>query len=806
LLLLSAAVSPETRAALALSPAVRPLPTAISVVALRAIRSPADPRDTTAGRRPLFAHSPQQSSPSSVWGPMGAVKTLLLGLAAGVAVATWGWWQRRPHSPLLQAMSASSEGSFALLTIASHKLINLDEEVRQAAIPRPPEDAAAPDGKAPGEDIDGDADEVGMGAETSGTEKKERRRRERGDASSRVTMGAPGSQGFVSVRLESIALNYGTQEVLKNATWEVKTGERVGLVGANGGGKSTMLRMLVGEVEPSAGQVVKTPNNLKLAFLRQEFYDELDPTRTLKEELLSVFAEESRILRELKEAEAALEDCLDDPERMQEVIETVTRLQVEAEKKDASRVDSKVEKAIQMMGFSEADIGLPVALFSGGWKMRIGLGKVLLQEPNILLLDEPTNHLDLVTVEWLERFLQEQSLPMVIVSHDREFLNQVATKIVDIEAGETTSWEGNYETFVRNKANRLKQWQEEYEAQQKVIREARAYIGANKMNPLKASQVAKRERDLESFTMDPTKVVRRPPSAGKPFVFRFPPAPHLQEEVCRLRDVTHGYSDTILIQDASLRVLPGDRMAFLGPNGSGKSTLLRLILGTEIPTGGGDAGLGHRSVIANYFEQNQANALDLTKTVMESVQEASTGTESENDLRALLGKFLFKGDAIHKRVAALSGGEKARLALCRMMLRPANVLILDEPTNHLDIPAKEMLEEAIQHYDGTVLIVSHDRYFVSQTATTIVEIKDKRLVRYEGDYRYYLEKNSHVDEKVARRYLSGSKGIQKAKVVDLEALQKERVKEKLSKHFSRDNVTSGKKDKGVKNAKRMQVT
>jgi ATPase subunit of ABC transporter with duplicated ATPase domains len=631
------------------------------------------------------------------------------------------------------------------------------------------------------------------------SEEPEKRQRERGDASSRMNMLGGNQPAFVSCKLQDVMLNFGSQQVLKNASWEVKTGDRVGLVGANGGGKSSQLKMLIGDIEASAGEIVKQPSSLKLAFLRQEFYDELDLDRTLKEELMSVFTEETKLMEELAEVEKEIETTMDDVDKMQEVIERVTDLQVKAEKMGVSLLDSKVEKCIDMMGFAVEDSGLPVSAFSGGWKMRIGLGKILLQEPNILLLDEPTNHLDLETVGWLENFLKEQSIPMVIVSHDREFLNQVATKIVDCENGETTTWEGNYEMFMKQKAQAKEKQQKAYEAQQKKLREAKQFINQNKMTPSKASQVSRKQKVVDEMSANP---VKRPWDGGKPFVFRFPLAPKLNEEVSNLSHMTHGYGDNHLFNDVTFRIQPGERIAFLGPNGAGKSTLLRLVLGFEKPLEG-KAGLFHRSVIANYFEQNQADALDLTKTVLQSVEEAADMDMLSNDLRALLGKFLFKGDAVHKKVESLSGGEKARLSLCLMMLRPANVIVLDEPTNHLDIPAKEMLEEALQHFDGTVLIVSHDRYFVSQTATTIVDIQDQKLVRYEGDYRYYLEKHKDVEEKVSTRYIAGSAGIQSARVIDQESMQKQKQKQKMSKHLSqKGNLSSGKKGKGVKNAKR----
>eukprot|EP00611_Tribonema_gayanum_P020022 TRINITY_DN3582_c0_g1_i1.p2 TRINITY_DN3582_c0_g1~~TRINITY_DN3582_c0_g1_i1.p2 ORF type:complete len:315 (-),score=163.21 TRINITY_DN3582_c0_g1_i1:266-1210(-) len=309
------------------------------------------------------------------------------------------------------------------------------------------------------------------------------------------------------------------------------------------------------------------------------------------------------------------------------------------------------------------------------------------------------------------------------------------------------------------------------------------------------SQIKSREKAIERM-LTGSDAIKKPPRPGKPFVFRFPPAPRASAEVLSMEGVTHGYGPKPLFEHANLLVERGQRIAFLGPNGVGKSTFLRLAMGLEQPAGGGSARFGP-SVLANYFQQNQADALDLDKTVLEVVEDASSG-QSYNELRKLLGQFLFKGDAVQKKIRQLSGGEKARVALCTFMLRPANLLVLDEPTNHLDIPAKEMLEEALQHFDGAVLVVSHDRYFVSQVANTICVLEEGQLKRYEGDYRYYMEQNEQLLGKVESRYVEGVNGIQSAKVVDLTEITKDK------RNFGGKGGPSGDKTKGVKNAKRMK--
>jgi ATPase subunit of ABC transporter with duplicated ATPase domains len=489
--------------------------------------------------------------------------------------------------------------------------------------------------------------------------------------------------GYSSLRLEGVGITFRDQEVLKDVTWGVQTGDRIGLVGANGAGKTTQLRILAGELEPTTGDVVKSSSDLRVAMLRQEFVDELVKTRTLKEEFMSVFEQENAILQDLRSAEKELEAMgPDDADKMQEILDKMQNLQNKAENKGVYALEARVKKIMDLMGFTDDEGDDLVASFSGGWKMRIGLGKVLLKEPNILLLDEPTNHLDLESVEWLEEFLRQQNIPMIIVSHDREFLDQVCTKIVDAEGGICREYDGNYSRFLELKKARMDAWNAAYNAQEKKIKEERAWI--NKFKLKQPQAVKQREAKLEKF-MKSEDYVQKPPFLGKPFVFRFPDAPRLSPEVAEVKHLSHAYrngeTENKLFHDTDLFVQKGDRIAVVGPNGSGKSTLLRLMLGREKPDAG-TADIVGQNVVANYFEQNQADALDLDKTVIETIQAAGSD-QSYNELRALLGKFLFKGDAVDKKVRFLSGGEKARLSLACMMLKSANLLILDEPTNHL---------------------------------------------------------------------------------------------------------------------------
>ncbi|NET40009.1 MAG: ABC-F family ATP-binding cassette domain-containing protein, partial [Cyanothece sp. SIO1E1] len=396
---------------------------------------------------------------------------------------------------------------------------------------------------------------------------------------------------------------------------------------------------------------------------------------------------------------------------------------------------------------------------------------ILLQKPDLLLLDEPTNHLDLETIEWLETYLKGLNTPMVIVSHDREFLDRLCTQIVETERGVSTTYLGNYTAYLQQKAEAQTAQLSAYERQQKELEKQQAFVDRFRASATRSTQAKSREKQLEKIES-----IEAPTANLRTLRFRFPPSPRSGREVVEIKDLVHAYDDKILFLGADLLIERGDRIAFLGPNGAGKSTLLRLIMGTEQPSEG-LVKLGDHNVIVGYFEQNQAEALDLQKTVMETIHDEVPDWKNEA-VRTLLGRFLFSGDLVAKQVAALSGGEKARLALARMLLGPTNLLILDEPTNHLDIPSKEMLEAALQDYEGTVIIVSHDRYFISKVANKIVEIRDGDLRLYRGDYHYYLEKISAEKEQARLEAIAAHKA---AKAQAKRAKQKDKAKAKKAK-------------------------
>ncbi|AVH70861.1 ABC-F family ATP-binding cassette domain-containing protein [Nostoc sp. 'Lobaria pulmonaria (5183) cyanobiont'] len=552
------------------------------------------------------------------------------------------------------------------------------------------------------------------------------------------------------LRLEHISKIYPTGEVLKDINWEVKPGDRIGLVGVNGAGKSTQLKIISGEIEPTGGEIIR-PNSLHIAYLNQEF--EVDPTRTVREEFWTVFKEANEVQLSLAHIPQEMETAT--TEELDRLIDKLDRLQRKFEALDGYNLDARIGKILPEMGFGLEDGDRLVSAFSGGWQMRMSLGKILLQKPDLLLLDEPTNHLDLETIEWLENYLRGLVTPMVIVSHDREFLDRLCTQIVETERGVSSTYLGNYSAYLSQKAESQSAQLSAYERQQKELEKQQTFVDRFRASATRSTQAKSREKQLDKIER-----IEAPIAGIRTLHFRFPPAPRSGREVVDIKDLTHLYGDKILFLAANLLIERGDRIAFLGPNGAGKSTLLRVIMGMEPPTEG-SVQLGDHNVIPGYFEQNQAEALDLKKTVMETIHDEVPDWDNQ-EVRTLLGRFLFTGDTVFKAVGALSGGEKARLALAKMLLRPANLLILDEPTNHLDIPAKEMLEEALQNYDGTAIVVSHDRYFISQVANKIVEIRDGEFRVYLGDYHYYLQKIAEEKEQAKLAAIEAEKAAKKA--------------------------------------------
>eukprot|EP00242_Pyramimonas_sp_CCMP2087_P017790 CAMPEP_0198213512 /NCGR_PEP_ID=MMETSP1445-20131203/28911_1 /TAXON_ID=36898 /ORGANISM="Pyramimonas sp., Strain CCMP2087" /LENGTH=718 /DNA_ID=CAMNT_0043888171 /DNA_START=76 /DNA_END=2232 /DNA_ORIENTATION=+ len=578
------------------------------------------------------------------------------------------------------------------------------------------------------------------------------------------------------VRLEGISKAFKNVEILKDVSWECKKGERVGLVGNNGCGKTTQLQIIIGKMQADSGNVIMAPR-AEVAYLTQEF--EVVMQRTVREEFMSVYAKQQKIQQEMEETEAAIGGCLEDMDRMQELLDKLDKLQQQANNTDMYSMDKSIDGMMGSLGFTEDDNDRLVASFSGGWQMRMSLGKILLQKPDLLLLDEPTNHLDLDTVEWLETYLKSQEVPMVIVSHDRAFLDQLCTKIVETERGVAKTWKGNYSDFVSQKNTWVTQQMTKWERQQKELAAT-----ADMINRLSGGGQAGRaeaaKKALEKMKSEGEMIEK--PFIQKKRMYRFPQSEKSGRVVARVENMSHNYGNKVLFEDANLLVEAGERIAIVGPNGCGKSTFLRLLLNNEKPNSG-ILELGEHNIVPIYFEQNQAEALDPSETVLATLEHAAP-REPAHKLKALLGRFQFQGDMIHKRVEFLSGGEKARVALAKFMVTPATLMVLDEPTNHLDIQSKEMLEEAVKHFEGTVIAVSHDRYFLREIATRVIDVKEGQFKTYEGDYQYFLESNEEAAAK-EERFNAKEEEVRKDNIKAKSKMSKAE-KMKLKKEKARD--------------------
>jgi ATPase subunit of ABC transporter with duplicated ATPase domains len=642
----------------------------------------------------------------------------------------------------------------------------------------------------------------------------------------------------------------------------------VGLVGVNGAGKTTQLQLITGTLTPDDGVVLRQSARMRIAYLTQEF--DVVPTRTVREEFMSAYSDQLDVLRRTEEVQKELEAMgassgggegegsggAVDMDRMGALLDELQELTSAAADLDVSLLDKKVDEMMPELGFGPDDNDRLVASYSGGWQMRMCLGKILLQDPDLLLLDEPTNHLDLGAIEWLETYLRERAgdVPMVVVSHDREFLDRLCTKIVETELGVATSYKGNYSQFVAQKAERAaaqwvawEKWNKEVARQRDLV--DRLAGGAQ------SGRAAAAEKELERLGLPSERVEK--PFVPKKRAFSFPNADHSGQKVLEIDGLRHGYGGRILFDDASLEVEKGERVAVLGPNGAGKSTLLRLVMGREAPEAG-KCSLGNHNVVANYFEQNQAEALDGRLTVLETLERAAPDAKlmvkrwffllcpvffflllfearektrcgrerkthpslslsslslsplcpqksnyphhPKQEIKALLGRMQFAGKAMHKKAEVLSGGEKARLALAKFMLTKGTLLVLDEPTNHLDIPSKEMLEEALLGFSGAVIAVSHDRYFLRRVATRVVAVEGCQLVDYEGDYARFLDKNARERGAMAKKEAQAKEVSQDAIRAKSKMSKAEKMLAKKAK--AKEFAAGGKKGGVTKNAKR----
>jgi len=533
------------------------------------------------------------------------------------------------------------------------------------------------------------------------------------------------------LQLTDISKAFVKQTVLEDVNLRVGRESRIGLIGRNGGGKSTLLRMMMGQVEPDTGTIYKAPG-LSVNCLSQE--PQITPGNTLEEELKSVFS----ALNTLQAEEAALlarwESLSGDAQL--KAFDRLHHLHQEMDRLDVHNVDAKISRMVTGLGFSLDELGRNVEQFSGGWQMRINLAKVLLVGADILLLDEPTNHLDLEACEWLESFLNNYDGGLIVVSHDRRFLDSVVTEIAEVELGHLTVWSGNYSSFLTQKAEFLERETNAADRQQKELAKQTAFVERFRASATKSTQAKSREKQLQKIErLEAPKINTQRMSVSFPIEYAS------GKHVLTIRNLAKGFNQNKLFQNVNADLLRAQRVFLLGENGCGKTTLFRLILGLENPDFG-EISMGH-NVSCGYFSQNQLETLAPNATVFDTLHNTRPDMK-QTDIRGLLGRFLFTGDQVFKKVSTLSGGEKSKLALAKLMLTGPNTLFLDEPTNHMDIPAKEVLEGAFQQYEGSILCISHDRYFIQQLATDIWEIYQGQLLMYPGGYEYYLQKRDEI--------------------------------------------------------------
>lgn len=556
--------------------------------------------------------------------------------------------------------------------------------------------------------------------------------------------------------------------------FEVKKGERIAVVGRNGAGKSTLLKMIADEIDFDSGEIHK-PQSVVLGYFAQSSH--VNSNDTIYNEMLSVFAETIKLKGQLEELSLKMAEEDPSSEQYLRIIEQYQNLNHRFELMSGYTYESEINNILNRFKFNEIGFDQKISNLSGGQKTRLALAKLLLQKPDVLILDEPTNHLDIDTIEWLEGYLKKYSGAVVIVSHDRYFIDQIATTVYEIEYRKCTKYKGNYSDYIDQKAVSYASLMKQYEKQQKEISKMEDFISRNIVRASTTKRAQSRRKLLDKMER-----IEIPKINDKSIGITFEIDRRSGNDVLKVEDLTVGYPDQIISDHLDFQINRLDRVALIGPNGIGKSTILKTVAG-DLPKLGGEVYYG-KSLDMGYFDQEQAN-LTSNNTVLNEVWNYFP-TRLEKDIRTLLGNFLFTGDDVFKTINQLSGGEKVRLTLCKLMLQKNNFLLLDEPTNHLDIDSKEMLELSLEDYEGTVFFISHDRYFIDKIATRILEVTPHGVVSYLGNYSDYMEKKQQLAELEAAKLAEESNTTTTNNVTDYQKQKEQRRLEQQRKRQLED--------------------
>ena len=539
------------------------------------------------------------------------------------------------------------------------------------------------------------------------------------------------------ISIQNLSMHFTGEDLFTDISFLIREKDRIGLVGKNGAGKTTLLKLIYGLEQPSKGDVI-VPQGVTIGYLPQE--KNVNSPRTVLDEALSAFDEYHQLERDVERLQQELAERTDyESPQYEKLIVKLNNLNDRLALLGGNSIEGEAERILVGLGFGHDDMLRPMREFSNGWQMRVELAKILLKKPNLLLLDEPTNHLDIESIQWLEGFLKSYYGAILMVSHDRAFLDNITIRTVEISNGKIYDYKVPYSDYVSLREERVNMQRSAYENQQREIKNIEAFIERFRYKATKAKQVQSRVKLLEK--MDEIVVDDIDNTA---IHFKFPPAPHSGKVTLELNHVGKSYGDQVILKDINLLIPRGEKIAFVGRNGEGKSTLSKIICG--VLDHEGEVKLGHEVKIG-YYAQNQQDMLDMNKTVFETLDDVAVG-DMRLKVKALLGSFLFRGDDIDKKVKVLSGGEKARLSLAKMLLFPTNLLVLDEPTNHLDMLSKDILKNALIQYDGTLIIVSHDRDFLQGLTNKVYEFRKPNIKEYIGDIYDFLEQKNlnHLKE------------------------------------------------------------